>query len=390
MMVVSAKRVLLIALFTVIAVSAASVAQPLEERVWPQEKAEQWYSEQNWIAGANFNPSTAINQIEMWQDFSFDPETIDRELGWAAGIGFNTMRVYLHYLVWARSPEGLKQRMERFLEIADGHGIRIMFVLFDDVWGKDPNLGEQPAPIPGVHNSGWVQSPGHDQRTDKALYPVLKAYTQDLIGHFDGDDRVLMWDLYNEPGNGKNPPSSTLPLLRNVVGWAREVNPSQPLTIGVWNFSEAYGELNAFSLANSDIVTFHDYAGLDHTRGIVEDLKKRGRPMICTEYMARTRDSRFETHFPYFADENIGAINWGLVSGRSQTIYAWESPRGYSEAFYSEWRGKVREVYPWESHLEAPEPEVWFHDIFRRDGTPYDSSEVRLIKKITSEKNSGR
>ena len=367
-----------------------AMAQRTQGEVWPAEKARSWYSEQEWLAGANFNPSTAINQIEMWQEFSFDPVTIDRELRWAADIGFNTMRVYLHYLVWARSPRGLKNRMDRFLAIADSHDIKVMFVLFDDVWGRDPNLGEQPAPVPGVHNSGWVQSPGHDQRTDRALYPVLKAYTQDLLRRFDGDGRVLMWDLYNEPGNGKNPPSSTLPLLKNVVSWTREVNPSQPLTIGIWNFSKEYEELNTFSLAHSDIVTFHDYAGLDHTKEIVEDLKSHGRPMICTEYMARTRDSRFQTHFPYFADENIGAINWGLVSGKSQTIYAWESPRGYSEAFYSEWRGKVREVYPWESHLDAPEPDEWFHDIFRRDGTPYDESEVRLIRKITAEKNSYR
>ncbi|MDX1619024.1 MAG: cellulase family glycosylhydrolase, partial [Balneolaceae bacterium] len=209
-----------------------AMAQRTQGEVWPAEKARSWYSEQEWLAGANFNPSTAINQIEMWQEFSFDPVTIDRELRWAADIGFNTMRVYLHYLVWARSPRGLKNRMDRFLAIADSHDIKVMFVLFDDVWGRDPNLGEQPAPVPGVHNSGWVQSPGHDQRTDRALYPVLKAYTQDLLRRFDGDGRVLMWDLYNEPGNGKNPPSSTLPLLKNVVSWTREVNPSQPLTIG--------------------------------------------------------------------------------------------------------------------------------------------------------------
>lgn len=360
-------------------------AQNKSADVWSKEKAQNWYDNHEWIAGANFVPSTAINQIEMWQNFSFDPETIDRELGYAEEIGFNTMRVYLHYLVWARSPQGLKDRMEQYLSIADKHGIKTIFVLFDDVWGNDPNLGPQPEPIPGVHNSGWVESPGTEQRLDEALYPVLKAYTQDLIRHFDGDERVLMWDLYNEPGNGKNPPSSTLPLLKKVTEWARAVEASQPLTIGVWNWSDAYQKLNEFSLSHSDIITFHDYAPLDHTKSVVQRLQEYERPMICTEYMARTRGSKFQTHFPYFAEQNVGAINWGLVSGKSQTIYSWESPKGYSNEFYQKWREQVREVYPWESHQKAPEPEVWFHDIFRKDGTPFDSTETQLIRRVTSQ-----
>ena len=76
--------------------------------VWPAEKAQMWYDNQEWIVGANFTPSTAINQIEFWQEATFDPQTIDRELGYASSIGFNTMRVYLHYLVWVRNPKELK------------------------------------------------------------------------------------------------------------------------------------------------------------------------------------------------------------------------------------------------------------------------------------------
>lgn len=379
------KSLSFVTIFFFLAVLLTNYAQAQEVigEVWSAEKANEWYAQHDWISGANFNPSTSINQIEMWQNFSFDPETIDRELGWAEDIGFNTMRVYLHYLVWARSPEGLKDRMEQFLEIADSHGIKIMFVLFDDVWGDDPNLGEQPAPIPGVHNSAWVESPGHDQRLDEALYPVLKAYTQDLISHFDGDDRVIMWDLYNEPGNGKNPPSSSLPLLKNVTQWARDVNPSQPITIGMWIWDESFDELNAFSAANSDIITFHDYNSIEQTKKVVAKLQEEhDKPMICTEYMARTNGSKFQTHFPFFAEENIGAINWGLVSGKTQTIYSWDSPRGYGEDFYSRWREEVREVYPWEDHLKASEPDVWFHDIFRRDGSAFDPAEIELIKEI--------
>ena len=354
---------------------------------WSLERAQEWRANHDWVVGANFVPSTAINQIDMWQDFTFDPETIDRELGWAADAGFNTMRVYLHYLVWARDAEGYKERMDQYLEIADSHGIKTMFVIFDDVWGDDPTLGEQPAPVPGVHNSAWVESPGLDQRLDEALWPVYEAHVKDLIGAFADDDRVLMWDLYNEPGNGKNPPSSTLPLLKKVVQWAREVDPSQPLTVGLWNWSDGYSELNEYQLAVSDITTFHTYVPPEQTREIVAGLRERvgERPLLVTEYMARTRDNTFQNHLPYFHEQNIGAINWGLVSGETQTIYPWDYPVGSSDDYFGRWREAVREVYPWEDRTDIPEPEVWFHDVFRRDGTPYDAEEVALIQRLAGQ-----
>src|SRR5690348_4538476 len=123
--------------------------------VWSAEKANTWYSQHKWICGANFLPSNAINQLEMWQAQTFDPATIDRELGWAADIGFNTVRTFLHDLAWEVDPCGFKQRLSQFLEIASRHGIRPMLVIFDDCWNSDPKIGPQPVPQAGVHNSGW-------------------------------------------------------------------------------------------------------------------------------------------------------------------------------------------------------------------------------------------
>ena len=327
-------------------------------KVWSVEKATSWYKKHDWLVGANFTPSTAINQIEFWQSDTYDSVTIDRELGYAADIGFNTMRVYLHYLVWARNPEGLKSRMENFLTITDKYDIKIMFVLFDDCWNDNPNLGKQPEPKFGVHNSGWVQCPGGSLVDDEALFPVLKAYTQDIMSHFGKDDRVLMWDLYNEPGNF-NILERSLPLLKNVIQWAREVNVQQPITIGLWNWGEDFSNLNKIQANNSDIISFHNYGSYDELIKLLEELKQYDRPMICTEYMARTRGNTFQNHLPVFKRENIGAINWGLVSGKTNTIYMWDS------------------VY-------TAEPDVWFHDIFRKDGTPYDSAEITLIKKLSN------
>ena len=328
---------------------------------WSAEQANKWYAEQGWIVGCNFTPSTAINQIEMWQEQAFDPKTIDTELGWAEDIGFNAVRVYLHYLVWARNPTKMKERMDKFLDIADSHDIKVMFVLFDDCWNPDPTLGKQPEPKPGIHNSGWVQCPGGKmQNRDKALYPVLEAYTKDLLISFDRDKRILAWDLYNEPGNNEYFDLS-LPLLKNVFLWAREANPSQPITTGLWGWDDEFDKLREVTLENSDIVTFHHYGKAGHLKEKIEEFKAYGRPLLCTEYVARTRGCTFESHMPVFKKENIGCFNWGLVSGKTQTIFQWDTP------------GKL------------PEPDVWFHDIFRKDGTPFGPEEIKFIKRLTLE-----
>jgi hypothetical protein len=391
----SGMRLVSLSLMLLLAVALFSPAQaqddaepvPGADGRWSMERAEKWYANHDWVVGANFVPSTAVNQIDMWQGFTFDPETIDRELGYAEEAGFNTMRVYLHYLVWARNAEGYKERIERYLEIADSHGIKTMFVFFDDVWGDDPALGPQPKPVPGIHNSGWVESPGKGERLQREMWPAFEAHVKDIMSAFSGDERVLMWDLYNEPGNGKNPPSSTLPLLKKTVEWAREVDPTQPITVGLWNWSEPYSELNEYQLAVSDITTFHTYVSPAETKEIVARLRERtgGRPMIVTEYMARTRDNTFENHLPYFHDENIGAINWGLVEGETNTIYPWNYPKGSSDEYFGRWKPAVREVYPWEEPKNVPEPDPWFHDVFRPDGEPYNASEVELIRRLSSQ-----
>ena len=324
---------------------------------WDVARANAWYARQPWPVGCNFTPSTAINQLEMWQADTFDPQTIDRELGWAAGIGFNTVRVYLHDLLWEADAEGFKARMERYLAIAARHGIRTLFVLFDDCWNPNPRLGKQPDPIPGVHNSGWVQSPGQAVVRDPSAWARLEPYVKGVIGAFARDDRVLLWDLYNEPGNSDLREAS-VPLLRLAFEWAREAAPSQPISCGVW---ADFAPIRELQLAASDVITFHDYEDTAHLEAQIAELGQYGRPLICTEYMARTRGSRFETHLPIFKRERVGAINWGLVAGKTQTNYPWRSPQG------------------------APEPQVWFHEVFHGDGTPYDPAEVAAIRAYAGE-----
>ncbi|MBX7124748.1 MAG: 1,4-beta-xylanase [Cyclobacteriaceae bacterium] len=329
----------------------------LSQTIWTPSQANDWYQRQPWRIGCNFIPSTAINELEMWQEESFDPVTIDRELGWAQSLGFNTVRVYLHNLPWESDAIGFKRRINQFLEIADKHQILSLFVLFDDCWNDSPRPGKQPAPRPGVHNSGWVQAPGKSRVLEPDTWGSLEKYVKDILFTFKDDKRIWMWDLYNEPGNSGLEEKS-LPLLTRVFEWAWSVRPSQPLTCATWTSDKAFLRLNDFQLRSSDVISFHNYNDATSLETEILQLKQSGKPVVCTEYMARTNGSRFVTHLPIFRQHQVGAINWGLVSGKTNTIFPWGSKPG------------------------SPEPAVWFHDIFRKDGSPVDSSEVRFIRSL--------
>ncbi len=361
------------------AVAAAAVlaaAPPAEARErWSKEQAQAWGDRTPWLVGCNYIPSTAINQLEMWQAETFDPAAIDRELGWAEDLGFNSVRVFLHDIPWDQDREGYLKRLDEFLAIADKHKIGVMFVLFDAVWDPEPKAGRQRAPKPGLHNSGWVQSPGSAILGDPARHAELEAYVKGVIGHFKDDRRVQVWDLFNEPDNPnansygakelRDKAEKARLLLEKTFAWARAAEPSQPLTsgvwVGAWTEPEKLRPIERLQLDESDVISFHTYDPLPDVKTRVASLRRYGRPLLCTEYMARPRNSTFDPVLGYFKEEKVAAYNWGFVDGKSQTIYPWDS-----------WQ----KPYP-------SEPEVWFHDIFRRDGTPYRPAEVEYIRRVT-------
>jgi hypothetical protein len=342
---------------------------------WTEKQAHDWYAQQPWLVGSNYIPATAINQLEMWQPETFDPKRIDLELGWAQSIGLNTMRVFLHDLLWQQDPQGFKQRIDTFLQIADKHHIRPLFVLFDSVWDPNPKLGRQHGPRPGVHNSGWVQSPGAHALEDPAQYPRLEAYVKGVVGAFANDKRVLGWDLWNEPDNtneGSYGQSETktkvalvLALLPQVYDWARSVHPSQPLTSGVWkdqwSSPNTLDAMEKIQIEMSDVLSFHDYGKPEEFKKRISWLEPYHRPILCTEYMARKNGSTFQGILPIAKEYHVAAINWGLVAGKTQTYLPWDS---------------------WEHPYTDRQPEIWFHEIFRTDGTPYKPEETAFIKKI--------
>jgi hypothetical protein len=367
-----------VATFDNLAVTTQPAQSQTSDR-WTPERAWTWYNSQPWFVGANFVPSTAINQLEMWQADTFGPATINRELGYAQSIGMNTMRVFLHDLAWREDPEGCYSRIDKYLEIADRHGIKTMFVIFDGVWNPYPKLGKQPDPVPGLHNSGWVQSPGREYLEAPAKQDELKPYVVGLLTRYKNDPRVLAWDLFNEPDNpnrqayGQDGDKTELSeaekakfatqLLRKEFVWAQKVRPSQPLTVGVWlgDYLKHPTEIQTLCFEKSDVISFHCYDGPLETEARLKGLTKFGRPVLCTEYMARGNDSTFQGILPVLKKYNAAAYNWGLVNGKSQTIYPWDS---------------------WVKHY-TNEPIVWFHDVFRVDGTPFSPEEVQLIHDLS-------
>ncbi|MEO8414257.1 MAG: cellulase family glycosylhydrolase [Ginsengibacter sp.] len=349
--------------FTIIAIvflANGNVYAQKERAAWSKAKANEWYAKKRWLRGSNFIPSSAINQLEMWQAATFDPKTIDRELGYAQSIGLNAMRVFLHHIAWQEDQEGFKKRMMEYLSIADKHHIGTIFVIFDDCWNDHYHAGTQPAPKTGVHNSGWIRDPGSLYYTEPLLGDTLERYVKDILTTFKNDKRILLWDLYNEPGNSGNG-SKSLPLLSKEFSWARQADPDQPLSAGVWD--SKLTELNTYQLANSDVITYHNYEKVPEHAKAIDTLKHYGRPLICTEYMARTRGSLFSNVMPLLKKDNVGAINWGLVAGKTNTMYAWDTPMP-----------------------NGAEPKIWFHDIFRKDGTPYSNEEIKLIRSLTGKK----
>ncbi len=364
------------AALTFFLISAAGRAEAQSPR-WNESKANNWYQQQPWLVGSNFLPADAINELEMWQAETFDPQEIDKELGWAEGLGMNTMRVFLHDLLWQQDSAGFTKRLDTFLAIASKHHIRPLLVLFDSCWDPFPKLGPQHPPIPGVHNSGWAQSPGKLALADVSQEPRLEAYVKGVVAAFANDPRVLGWDVWNEPSNTnggaygrvelKDKQKRVLELLPKVFDWARAVHPSQPLTSGLWegedwSSPEKLDPIGRVQLEQSDVLSFHNYSWPEDFEQRVRTLEGYHRPILCTEFMARPVGSTFDAILPIARQHHIAAINWGFVAGKSQTYLPWDS---------------------WEKPYVLQPPPVWFHEVLYPDGRPYRDREAQVIREMT-------
>ena len=333
----------------------ATDALPSARRRWEMWD---WHKANGEMRGINYIPRTAVNTTEMWQSDTFDRDTINQELEWANDSGYNSLRVFLQYAVWKEDPDGIKDRMKIFLDMAKDNQLETVFVLFDDmrIAGRDPEPGPQPAPVPGVHNSQWTPSPGHDLVPKRAgAWKDLERYVKDIIGTFGDDDRVVLWDLYNRPGDsgmGKN----SLPLLKAAFQWAREAKPAQPLTAGV---ELALGSEAAREIMNlSDVITFDASNGAEDVEARLLLAEVPARPVVCAGWLGRARGNTFKEVLPIFAEHEVGWYHWGLVAGRTQ-MYLPSSQKPATQT-----------------------PGIWEQDVLDAEGNPYNEEEMKLIKSF--------
>jgi len=372
------KRILIV--LCLFAAATASAQTPK----WSEKEANDWYAKQPWLVGSNYIPANAINQLEMWQAETFDTTRIDMELGWAEGLGMNTMRVFLHDLLWQQDQAGFKRRLDTFLSLAKKHKIRPILVVFDSCWFPFPAWGIQPVPRKGVHNSGWLQSPGARGIMEPGQEIRILNYVQEVILAFNTDNRILAWDLWNEPDNtnsssyASSEPTGKVDrvrqLLPEVFKYARAGLPTQPLTSGVWKGGDwssldKLDPIERIQIEQSDIISFHNYGKPEEFEKRIKWLETYHRPILCTEYMARPQGSTFQTILPVAKQYKVAAINWGFAAGKTQTWLPWDS---------------------WKNPYTDRQPEVWFHDIFLSTGKPYIQEEVDFIRGITSSKGNGK
>ena len=350
---------------------------------WTEAEANEWYAKQPWMVGANFIPSYASNQMEMWQEETFDSVELDRELDWAQQMGFNTVRVFLHDLLYQRDASGFERRMSTFLRIADKHKIRTIFVLFDSRFNPFPEAGLQRPPKAGIYDSSWVQSPGAMALMDTRQSQRLLQYVQNIIMNFSSDKRIAAWDVWNEPDNrnfgdyAKTEPTNKFDLvaalLPQVFTYARAALPMQPITSGLWSGTDWNdpGKLNAIQkiqIENSDILSFHNYDGPQDFEKRIQWLQTYHRPILCTEYLARSRGSTPQAILPVAKKYNVAALAWGFVAGRSQSYLppdSWDHP------------------YP-------NTPAQWYQDLLRFNGQPYSEEEVNFIRQIATQAPAAR
>ncbi|MEZ8130642.1 cellulase family glycosylhydrolase [Enterovibrio norvegicus] len=353
------------------------------ENRWSAEDVNAWQQQHGWFCGFNYLPRTAVNWNEMWQSDSFDLTTIEQELNWAKAVGFNVVRTNLPFIVWQHERDALLCNVKRFLSVCKRHGLSVILTLLDDCEfsGNSPLYGEQPAPSEGVHNSQALASPGREHVMNREIWSDIERYTKDVISQFQHDPRIALWDLYNEPTNRmmfkdgihrEFSPELEIyshQLMENMFRWARDVAPVQPLTVAAW-----HAELDTpfdhptdqRALALSDVITFHAYVSPASMQNVITTLRDVNRPILCTEWMARHLESTYQKQLPMLKENNIGAVQWGLVKGKTQTWLPW----------------------PWVTPTDNQQA-LWFHDLLDESGSPFDPNEVALIQQMTKHKNEG-
>ncbi len=342
---------------------------------WSKEKAWKWYNSHPWIRGCNFMPSDCANRIDMWQEYGFPQhfETAEREIALAESIGFNSVRIILEFDVWEAQHDGFLERLDKYLTMFYRHGITAMMVLANDcsvprAFWKRASFGEQHYDV-GYHGGRKVSPHGahgelsYHHLDDPAIAERYYEFVREIITLYAHDERVLIWNLFNEPGNNRH--DLSLPHMEKFFEIAREIDPDQPLCADcLGDYYKEGSIIGERALELSDIISFHNYNSYAENVEVIEKIKALGRPALDTEWLHRIFHNDVESIYPLLYLEKIGAYNWGFVLGKYQT--------------HEPWNGI------WERMEKGEEFDVtkWQHDLFRPSFRPYNPREIDLIKKF--------
>ena len=350
---------------------------------WSKERIWEWYNNRPWMRGCNYMSASSANRVDTWQELGFEERMVEteRELALVRDTGFNTIRIIPEFVVWQKEHDGFMERFDRYLDLCWKYGISCMVVLANDCMPPKTERWKLPDIGPQTYDWGYHGGKKHSQHgthTGPAPHYYLDdpetaaeyfEMVRELITKYKDDERICIWDLYNEPGNSQRD-GLTMPNLKKIFEIAREIDPIQPLTVAVWRLrgemKTPLSEVEQYALDNSDIISYHYYEGfLEHVK-LIKRLKQEGRPIINTEWLGRCLHNNVFDVFPLFYLEKIGCYNWGFVAGKYQTYEPWE---GTWDRYNS---GEQRDV----------DFTKWFHDLYRPNLRPYDPREIDLIKHL--------
>jgi len=313
------------------------------------------------IVGAVYNPYSADNAIDFWNNYS--PVEVDRELRYAEAYGMNTITVYLHYFSWLADRVGLLSKFENLLEIATNHGLKVAPIFYDDCWNYDPASGPQPPPVWGVHNSQWVESPGHPveenyfspiSSSDSTTYKTsLQDYITDFASVHRNDPRILYWEIMNEPGcSGDGSMQERRAQLMNDGRMAiLAAGATQPI-----NSPQVQEDEGTYF---SDFYAFHPYGGY---AGPINGSDVNA---LNTETLERGFNDAWGYAFPMTMAGVVsnyggttGFLVWELMIGDTNTRFHW---------------GQVP------SNPATVEPAIPFQGTIYPDGHPWQTDEVQAL-----------
>lgn len=352
---------------------------------WSKERVWKWYNERPWIRGCNYMSRDCANRIDQWQEHGFEErfETTCEELKLAAETGFNSIRIIPEFYVWLKEHDGFMQRLERYVAAADKFGISCMVVFGNDCCPPKEealnrlHLGEQHVDW-GYHGGrkisqhGRFEGAGYSVLDDPETAEKFYEFVREIVEKYKNDERIIIWDVFNEPGNSRRYSMSHLH-MKKFFEIIRKIDPIQPLTAGIFSVSGYfdYGklpEIEKFGLENSDIISYHNYNSYINNVLELKRLKEFERPVINTEWLNRCAGNNVEEMFPLFFLEKVGCYNWGFVAGKYQT--------------YEPWNTIWDDLKSGAEYAKNYDFTKWLHDLYRPSLNPYNPKEIEIIKTI--------